>query len=614
MASQSRNRLSRPVLHWDNVHPDNTACVDLETGQRWTFSALDAAVDHAISQLRAGFPCSPPDRATDGATRSPVVRRGDRVAIVAKNNVRHIILFLAAMRMGVVFVPLSWRLPPRELQRLLADCTPTVLIAEDLGPLREVLPAGCCGVGLEDLSIGLLESSPVSDPEAVHNGVCAKVSDSSSATELDDTCLILYTSGSTGLPKGVQHTPRSLHATAVNFAASASISAARPPVLLVDLPMSHVIGAVVCTLAPLHLGGTVLVSSKFDAERTNSRLADADLGVSHYFCVPTMADALRSAPSFQPAKWQKLEQLLTGGSPNPASSVRWWLDRGIKMLDGYGMTETGTICTMPMSHNSVEDVVRVKAGSVGLPGPLTEIRMVDSQGCDVPRGSPGEMLVSGDHVSPGYWRARAEEQAAASLATATTAPSKTWFPTGDVAVQDADGFIYIVDRKKDVYISGGENVYPSEVEAALCEHPLLRDVAVVSMLDDVWGEVGCAFVVAASSDKAIEDGELQDHCRERLAPYKIPKRFVRVEALPRNAAGKVLKHVLRDQSGFGATMSREPGVSGTQSGSGSGRAGLRGAAWLGWCSAMPRGGLLRDQGRRLLSFVGKLLRLLVGSF
>ena len=305
-------------------------------------------------------------------------------------------------------------------------------------------------------------------------------------------------------------------------------------VFLCDSPMFHVIGIVTQIWPPRLRGGTFIVSSGFDAENTNDRLGNPDFGVTHYFCVPQMADALRHAPNFAPEKWARLKALFTGGAPNPPANIRWWLDRGVRMVDGYGMTETGTTLGMPLAP----EILREKAGAVGLCGPLTSVRLVDEDDRDVPDGTPGEILIFGLNVTPGYWN-RPEERARAFTGDG-------WIRTGDVGRRDADGFISIVDRRKDMFISGGENVYPVEIETALREHPGVREAAVIGIPDERWGEVGRAYVIPVPGANPAPE-ELVQHCQGLIARYKIPKEVLIVAELPRTGSGKVMKHVLRQQ-------------------------------------------------------------------
>jgi len=484
-----------PVALHARLRPQAVAAVDLATGRRWSYDDLDRDIQRAVAVLAA--------RGID---------RGDRVAALARNSVQQVILQQALMRIGAIFVPLNWRLSLPELARLMLDCTPRLLVADQDLP---DLPPGCAATTMAEFAAALDAAQPA--PRCPpHSGL--------------DCCIILYTSGTSGTPKGAMLTSQFLLATAVNFNVLGEVDTGA--VFLCDSPMFHVIGIVTQIWPPLLRGGRIVVSPGFDAERTNDRLADADLAVTHYFCVPQMAEALRHAPNFAPGRWTRLKALFTGGAPNPPAHIRWWLDQGVRMVDGYGMTETGTTLGMPLNP----ELIRNKAGAVGLPGPLTTVRLVDEAGRDVPDGTAGEILIFGLNVIPGYWN-RPEERDRAFTPDG-------WIRTGDIGLRDADGFISIADRKKDMFISGGENVYPVEVEAALVEHAAVREVAVIGIPDARWGEVGCAFIVPAPG-RAPTPEELTTHCQRLIARYKVPKQFRIIESLPRTGSGKVMKHVLK---------------------------------------------------------------------
>ena len=484
-----------PVALHARLRPEALAAVDLATDRRWRYRDLDCDIQRAVAVLTKGG-----------------VTRGDRVAALARNSVHQVILQQALMRIGAIFVPLNWRLSLPELGRLMLDCTPRLLVSDQETP---ELPPGCSAMTMQDFAAAVDAAGPA--PRCPpHSGM--------------DCCIILYTSGTSGTPKGAMLTSQFLLATAVNFNVLGEVDTGA--VFLCDSPMFHVIGIVTQIWPPLLRGGKILVSPGFDPERTNDRLGDAEFGVTHYFCVPQMAEALRHAPNFAPGGWTSLKALFTGGAPNPPAHIRWWLDQGVRMVDGYGMTETGTTLGMPLNP----DLIRDKAGAVGLPGPLTAVRLVDEQDRDVPDGTAGEVLVFGLNVIPGYWN-RPEERDRAFTADG-------WIRTGDIGIRDGDGFISIADRKKDMFISGGENVYPVEVEAALVEHAAVREVAVIGIPDDRWGEVGCAFIVPAQSENPAPE-ELALHCQRLIARYKVPKEFRVVDSLPRTGSGKVMKHVLK---------------------------------------------------------------------
>lgn len=487
-----------PVAMHARMRPQALACIDIATGRKWTYQDLDSDVQRAVAVLIAHG-----------------IGKGDRVAVLAKNSVNQIILQQALMRMGAIFVPLNWRLSLPELARLMLDCTPKILYTDEPAP---DLPPGCTLLPFSGFA-SALRTTPPAPQQRRHSG--------------HDTCIILYTSGTSGVPKGALLTSQFLLATAVNFNVLGEVDTGA--VFLCDSPMFHVIGIVTQIWPPMLRGGVFVVSPGFDPVLTNERLGDPDYGVTHYFCVPQMAEALRHAPNFAPDRWTRLKALFTGGAPNPAHHIRWWLDHGVRMVDGYGMTETGTTLGMPL----VDEMLREKAGSVGLCGPLTSVSIVDENDTEVPDGTEGEILIFGLNVTPGYWN-RPEERTKAFTADG-------WIRTGDIGKRDADGYISIVDRRKDMFISGGENVYPVEIEAALIEHEGVREVAVIGIPDERWGEVGRAYIVPTPGHTPCAD-ELSAHCQRLIARYKVPKEFRLVAALPRTGSGKVMKHVLRKEA------------------------------------------------------------------
>jgi fatty-acyl-CoA synthase len=491
-----------PVALHARGRPEKLALVDLATGRQWTYGALDRAIEQAIGAL-AGLGLAP----------------GDRLAALAKNSADLVIVQQAAMRMGAIFVPLNWRLSPAELAPILADCTPKLLLGD--GTIGVEPPAGCRTLSVAELADAVALAAP---------GARRPLRPAQAP------CVILYTSGTSGTPKGVILTPQTLFFTGVNFGVLGGVTPAS--VFLAESPMFHVIGLVTSIWPPFLLGGTVLVSPGFDPAVTNARLGDRDLGITHYFCVPQMAEALRYAEGFRPGAWS-LTALFTGGAPNPPASIRWWADQGVAMVDGFGMTECGTVLGMPLDL----DLIATHAGAVGFAGPATAVRIVDIDERDVSDGTPGEILVKGPNVTPGYWN-RPEERAKAFTADG-------WLRTGDIGRRDADGYVAIVDRRKDMFISGGENVYPAEVEAVLAEHPAVLEVAVIGLPDERWGEVGCAFIVPKPA-AGVTAADLARHCEGRLARYKVPKRFELVDALPRTGTGKIRKQRLRDTALTGA--------------------------------------------------------------
>ncbi|HEX7760842.1 MAG TPA: AMP-binding protein [Caulobacteraceae bacterium] len=473
--------------------PGRTAAVDLASGRRWTYRVLDQAVARCARVLREDFECA----------------SGDRVASLAKNRVELVILHLACARTGLIYAPLNWRLSPAEIAAVLADAEPRLVVGDG-----EMERAGVSGVSLDVLA----EAIDAAEPLAVEPG------------DPELPSLLLYTSGTSGRPKGVLLSERCLARTALNFGLLGDVT--RRSVFLIDSPMFHIIGMVTSVRPALMHGGAILVSDGFQPARTLARLGDPDLGISHYFCVPQMAAMLRGEPGFDPRAMAGLTAIFTGGAPHRAADIQAWLDLGVPVVDGFGMSEAGTVFTMPLDR----DQIAARAGAVGVAPPGIFSRIIDADGRDCPDGVAGELLLRGENLFSGYWR-RPEETRAAFT-------SDGWFRTGDIALRDAEGFHWMVDRKKDMFISGGENVYPAEIEQALTGYPGLKEWAVVGVPDARWGEVGVCVLVTADDAEVSRDA-VRTHLAERLARYKLPHRFEVIEALPRTASGKVRKNELR---------------------------------------------------------------------
>lgn len=489
------------------------ALVDMERGQRLTYAALDARAWQVAALIEAK--CAALGKPT----------RGERVAVLGRNSADLVSIYLGCLRAGAVLQPLNWRLAAPELAALGKDGDPALLIYEKEYAAGASELAKACpklvllsfdDAGAESF-VAALASAP-SRPERTGPATSSEPS------------TLLYTSGTTGTSKGVIVTEANAQATGVNYALAANVGG--NAVFLCDMPMFHVVGLFAVTRTVLQQGATLLISARFEPEETVRRIGDATLGITHYFCVPQMAQLMRQARNFDPAPFRKLVALQTGGAPHAEASVRTWLNDGVMLIDGYGMSEAGTVLGMPPGDL---DLLKRKAGAAGLPAFLTETRVVDRDGNDVGDGETGEIWLRGPSVSPGYWR---------NPTATANARHGEWLKSGDAARRDADGFITLVDRWKDMFISGGENVYPAEVEAAMLELAGVAEAAVFGAPDARWGETGVAFIVCAPGAAHNAD-TITSHCRARLAAYKVPKHVRIVADLPRTASGKVQKAVLR---------------------------------------------------------------------
>jgi fatty-acyl-CoA synthase len=483
------------VAYYARMSPNALACVDLEINRRWSYAALNAEVDRLASWIvgRLG-PAS-----------------GQRVASLARNSATLLILHLAVIRAGAIYLPLNWRLSVPELETILRDGAPAVLAFDP-----EFSPPPFSGE-LIDLSELAQAASHLSPGATAYRGA-------------DECSTVLYTSGTSGRPKGVMLTESNAYWGCINFNTGNGVDS--HSVMLCDMPMFHVAGLFAAVRAALFAGGTVLISKGFDPAKTLARIADASLGVTHYFSVPQMAQALWEQAGFRPQMLHQLQVYATGGAPNPKAQIERFVRAGICMSDGFGMSETGSITGMPV-HDP--ELLIAKAGSCGLPYISVEARIVDEGGAAVATGSIGELWLRGPSITPGYWN---------QPDLTRDAFSDGWLRTGDAAVCDSDGFYYLVDRRKDMYISGGENVYPAEVEAVLSELDGVVEAAVIGVPDARWGEVGRAYVVAAGG-RVLDAEALLEDCRSRLARYKVPKTLVITREIPRTASGKILKRELR---------------------------------------------------------------------
>ncbi|MDE0158086.1 MAG: AMP-binding protein [Gammaproteobacteria bacterium] len=472
--------------------PDKLAISDLAHKRQWTYSQFNQSIARCVTVLEASG-----------------VGAADRVACLSKNRAELIALHLACARMGAIFVPLNWRLSPAEIVQLVDDCMPTVLVGDSM---VEGIGIDCRPV--EELFERCNSSEPTYPP-----GVSP-----------DLPSLILYTSGTTGKPKGVMLSERNITETAINFSILGDVESRSG--FLCESPMFHIVGLITSVRPPFLRGGHVVISDGFVPERTLSRLSAPDLEISHFFCVPQMALALRGEESFDPDKLRHLKAIFTGGAPHPEAQIREWLNDGIALVDGYGSSEAGTVFGMPLDSA----IINAKAGSVGVPTPRIGHRLVDNSGNIVANGFEGELQLRGDNVTGGYWRRESDHR--------DFFTDDGWFRTGDILTRDEDGFYRVIDRKKDMYISGGENIYPAEIEALLVKFPGVREIAVAGVPDKKWGEVGCIFYVTASTSVTIE--EFSDFLDGKLARYKLPRKVRKLEKIPRNSAGKILKHALKE--------------------------------------------------------------------
>jgi len=500
------------VAHHADHRPDAMALGCAEDGRVLTWAQLDDRVGRLAAVL-SGLG----------------VGKGDRIALVAENDPRVFEAQFAAMRLGALFVPLNWRLTVHEMAEICLDADPAVLVHDEMWAATAADIAEKAGVphrlawgstpqtGATDYEAGLTEADQLSQPAGI--GV-------------DDPTHILYTSGTTGRPKGALSTYSTLIWQALNNAHTTGCS--EPGChQLNPMPLFHAGGLHVIANPILYFGGAVTTMTRFAPDLVLAALTGSTPPITHFAAIPLMYQAITAQPGFAEADLSHARHFTVAGAIGTPDLHQRWADRGIPLQPQYGGTEMGPMAT------ALDDPARwlekSKLGSTGRRALHTDIRLIDADGRDVPDGQTGEIWLRGPSVTIGYWRKSRDDYFTGE-----------WFRTGDAARRDSDGFYYLAGRTKEMYKSGGENVYPAEVENVLSVHPEVADIAVVGMPDPKWGEVGVAVVVPAP-EAAPTLQLLHEFAGDKLARFKLPKKLVLVEELPRNVTGKVSRDALKER-------------------------------------------------------------------
>lgn len=493
------------IAHHAGYQPDALAIIDLHSMRRYSYAQMNARVDRCALFLSAG--CG--------------VGRGDRVAMLAHNSSDHYEVEFACRRIGAIFLPLNWRLAVPELEFIVGDSAPRVLIAgAEFMDAARVIAETCETRHLVECDDGA---------DSAYEQGLAQTHGRAEIVDLthDDTWALVYTSGTTGRPKGARVTHGQAFFNAVNSAMKCELTT--HSVNLAFLPIFHIGGLQLFANGIFHTGGTNIVMRTFDPLDFLNLLSDPELAISHGFGVPTNFLFASQLPEFAKADLSRLVTIGVGGAASPRALLETYAERGVMLQNGWGMTETCTLGTLLTKDRALD-----KIGSTGKPVMHTSIRIVDGNGVDLATGETGELWIKGPTITPGYWnRPDANEQSF----------TDGWFHTGDAARMDDEGFVSIVDRYKDMFISGGENVYPAEVENVLYQLDGIAETAVIGIPDDRWGEVGRAYVVAKAGSNLTEDA-ITSHCQDNLARFKVPKSVRFMNELPHNATGKVTKHNL----------------------------------------------------------------------
>jgi fatty-acyl-CoA synthase len=516
--------------------PGAIAFEEVDTGRQLTFAQFNDRAERGAAVLeRLG------------------IAEGERVAILCHNCATFFEVLFACGKANIILVPLNWRQTPAELNPILVDCGAR-LILHDAATAGLAAALGTAGgaklidfPAYETLIAGSPPPSWGRDREGGNHNAEGVPPPLAPPHVMSETCLrhdgegnrrdtawptsrvwyLLYTSGTTGRPKAVIQTVGMALANSINVQQATGLTGADSTVNF--LPLFHTAGINLHTLPVFLAGGTNIVLAKFEVDPLLDLIAKGR--ISLFFGVPAIYQALSLSPRLPDTDLSQVRHWGCGGAPLSESLIRAFLARGVRVCNGMGMTETGpTVFLMDPAH-AVE-----KIGSVGKPQLMSEVRLADAEGRDVSPGERGEILFRGPNITPGYFNNPG--------ATASAIDRDGWLHSGDVGRRDADGYYFIVDRIKDMYISGGENVYPAEVEAVLTNHAAVLEAAVIGVPDERWGEVGHA-AVRLRPGAACEAEELRAFARSQLAAYKVPKHVTIVEDYPRTAAGKVQKHLLR---------------------------------------------------------------------
>lgn len=485
---------------WAGFTPERNAIEEYETGRKFTYSALNDLAEKAAQYF----------------TEVYGLKSGDRLAVLCENRAELVVLLGVAQKTGITIVPLNFRLTSEELDYIIGNCEPSLLLFEDqfLEKLEktkvfstiknkfdidELIPAVLTAGDMILLEVNFDENHPI---------------------------FILYTSGTTAFPKGAIYSHKMLFWNSINTEMRLEITSSD---VSIDVAPPFHTGFWNVLLTPfLHHGAETILMRKFDAEAIMKLIEERE--ISLWWAVPTMLKMMSDSPEFENRKLSTIRYMVVGGEAMPIPLIEIWHNKGVPIRQGYGLTEVGPNIT----SLSEVDAIR-KQGSIGTPNFYVETCIVDENGGQIVGEGEGEFLLKGPNVTPGYWK---NEEATNETVV------NGWFHTGDVLRRDAEGYYYVVDRIKNMYISGGENVYPAQVEYLLRKHEAIDDVVIIGVPDPKWGESGKAFVVK-KEESSLTEQDVISYCTGKLAKYKIPKYVEFIEQLPKNDAGKIDRKSLK---------------------------------------------------------------------
>ncbi|SNS54464.1 fatty-acyl-CoA synthase [Ekhidna lutea] len=487
------------IERWAEYAPIKVAVSDAETGDSLTYRQLNNLSNFLAKRLQ-----------TEG------IQPGDRVAVLSEFRLEYIVLLGAAMKLGFIIVPINYRLSAREVCYMVNNCEPKMVISEEkfssLIDSDELEHKPSISWDMQDLFSEL--SKVLGDEEFNANDI-----------KDDDPLFIIYTSGTTGFPKGAIYSYKMAFWNAINTQIRLDITSRDHTVIC--MPPFHTGGWNVLLMPFLLQGGSFTLLRKFDATTVLNLLEDEEATL--FMGVPTMLKMMADDESFSEVSLESVRYFIVGGEAMPLPLIELWESKGVPIRQGFGLTEAG-----PNIYSLHHDDAMRKIGSIGTPNFFVDVKLMKQDGKEAKDEEEGELWLNGPVVTPGYWN---NDEATKDAFT------DGWFRTGDILVRDEEGYYYVKDRIKNMFISGGENVYPAEVEKLLQTHPSIQEVAVIGVPDDRWGEVGKAIVVGRSATLTQDD--ILDFCAGKLAKFKIPKHVELVNEIPKTESGKIDRKKLK---------------------------------------------------------------------
>lgn len=484
------------LKHRAQISSSYPAVMDAQTKENWNYQELDERSDDLAAYLcEIGL------------------KKGDRVALISPNDICYLDFLFACEKNGMIFVPINWRLSASEIKAIFEDCSPALIATTSVN--KSIYG------DMDSRKLIFIDSPSYKKIINQRQGTFAAevISDS-------DTLAIVYTSGSTGRPKGVMISHGAVKHNGLNTIVSWNLKAG--DATIISVPMYHTSGLFALTIPLLMIGGRVILQKKYDPDETMQLIEEEKCTI--IFMVPTMYYSLIQAKSFTRTDLSSVESFISGGASCTESIYKAFANQGLPFKEAYGLTEAG-----PNNFYIAPAIAKFKVGSVGRPMMFNEARILNEEGKEAGLGEIGEIVLSGKHIFQGYWNK--EEETNKVLKNGEVY-------TGDLGRLDQDGYFYIVGRKKDIIISGGENIIPSEVENILNQHPAVEDSTVVGINDEKWGEVVAA-MVCCPLGQTITLEELQLFCRQKLGGFKLPRKILITNKLPINGCGKVDKGLIK---------------------------------------------------------------------